>query len=211
MSLIPLSGVGEWKRRVAPLAQGVAAAVLFAAGVIYTVAQVHPVFRQPGITLPATVIRAPNFSAEASRVAAILKQYTKDSTTANRIAGVIIDEGKRRHLDPALLVGVLLTEDNTLDTMARSAVGARGLMQIMPEHSGKWGCHSSNLFDVESNICYGASILQDVMRNAPSTRVALLRYNGCRRGTNTPDCHAYPDRVLRVANRTTAQMLAFTE
>jgi hypothetical protein len=82
---------------------------------------------------------------------------------------------------------------------------------VMPEHSGKWGCASSNLFGIESNICHGASILQDVMRTAPSTRVALLRYNGCINGTNTPGCHSYPDKVLHVANRTTAQMLASVE
>jgi soluble lytic murein transglycosylase-like protein len=157
------------------------------------------------------IIHAPSASAAALRVAAVLKRYTKDARTADRIAGAIVDEGSRRKLDPALLVGVLLTEDETLDTMARSTVGARGLMQVMPEHSGKWGCASSNLFGIESNICHGASILQDVMRTAPSTRVALLRYNGCIDGTNTPSCHSYPDRVLRVANRTTAQMLSFAE
>jgi len=80
-------------------------------------------------------------------------------------------------------------------------------MQVMPLHKGKWGC-GSNLFSVESNICHGASILQDVMRTAPSTRVALLRYNGCVRGSNTPNCHTYPDKVMRAANRATAQMLA---
>lgn len=122
-----------------------------------------------------------------------------------------MDEGKRRNLDPALLVGVLLTEDATLDTMARSQVGARGLMQVMPEHSGKWGCGSSNLFDIQSNICHGASILQDIMHKAPSVRVALLRYNGCVHGSNTPGCHSYPDKVMRAANRTTAEMLAYAQ
>ena len=211
MSVISLKGVTGWKKRVTPVAHAVAAAVLFAGGVVYTVGQVHPAFRQPGIIFPATVIRAPQVSLEASRIASMLKQYTRDSSTADRIAGIIVDQGKRRNIDPALLVGVLLTEDNTLDTMARSSVGARGLMQVMPEHSGKWGCQSSNLFSIESNICHGASILQDVIRNAPNKRVALLRYNGCVHGTHTPDCHAYPDRVLRIANRATAQMLAFTE
>ncbi|HXC24280.1 MAG TPA: transglycosylase SLT domain-containing protein [Gemmatimonadaceae bacterium] len=210
-SKIGLRVVADWKARVTPIGRMAAWALVFVGSVIYTVEQAHPRFDQPGVVLPAMVIRAPLFSLEASRVAAVLKQHTKDTTTADRIAGMIVEQGKRHNIDPALLVGVLLTENETLDTMARSMVGARGLMQVMPEHSGKWGCGSSNLFAVESNICHGASILQDVMRTAPNVRVALLRYNGCVRGSNTPDCHAYPGRVLRLANHTTDQMLAFAE
>jgi soluble lytic murein transglycosylase-like protein len=206
-----LNNVKKWLKTVSQL---VAVGALFAAGVVYTVqaGQLPPQLHVTGFTPPpAAVIRAPSVSVIALRVAAVLKHYTNDSGTANRIAGAIVDEGARRKLDPALLVGVLLTENEALDTMARSTVGARGLMQVMPEHRGKWGCPSSNLFGIEANICYGASILQDVMRTAPSTRVALLRYNGCVTGSNTPGCHSYPDRVLRLANRTTAQILAFAE
>jgi soluble lytic murein transglycosylase-like protein len=190
-----------------------AAGALFTAGVVYTVQNGQLPFQRHGVDVPfpAAVIHAPSVSAEALRVAAILKQYTSNAQTANRIAGAIVDEGARRKLDPALLVGVLLIEDETLDTMARSTAGARGLMQVMPEHSGKWGCASSNLFGIESNICHGASILQDVMRTAPNTHVALLRYNGCVHGQNTPSCHTYPERVMRIANRATAQMLSFAE
>jgi soluble lytic murein transglycosylase-like protein len=201
------------QRSLRGAAQLVTTAALLAAGVVYTLQIQHPAFSQPGalVRLPAAVIQAPSIAEEASRVASVLRKYAKDPRTADRIAGVIVDEGKRRNLDPALLVGVLLTEDATLDTMARSNVGARGLMQVMPLHSGKWGCGSSNLFSIESNICHGASILQDVMRTAPSTRVALLRYNGCVRGSNTRNCHSYPDKVMRTANRATEEMLAMAE
>jgi len=180
---------------------------------MYTLQLQHPTFAQPGAIaqLPGALIEAPSLSEETQRVAAVLRKYSKNPETADRIAGVLVDEGKRRNLDPALLVGVLLTEDATLDTMARSNVGATGLMQVMPLHRGKWGCGSSNLFDIESNICHGASILQDVMKNAPSTRVALLRYNGCVRGSNTRGCHHYPDKVMRTANRATADMLAMAD
>lgn len=169
--------------------------------------------RQPaaGIQMPGAIIEAPSFSREAFRLSEVLRQYTSDATAADRIAGAIVDEGSRRNLDPALLVGVLLTEDATLDTTARSFVGARGLMQVMPDHAGKWGCRSSNLFSIEANICHGASILQDNVRNSPNMRTALLRYNGCVHGSNTPGCHSYPDKVMRAANRATAQMLALAE
>ncbi len=203
----------RWSRKLKAAGHFVAAAVLLAAGVVFTVQQQHPAFQQPaaGLKLAGALIEAPSLSKEATRIAAVLKRYTKDQTAADRIAGAIVDEGNRRNLDPALLVGVLLTEDATLDTTARSNVGARGLMQVMPAHAGKWGCGSANLFSIEANICHGASILQDNMRNSPNTRVALLKYNGCVHGSNTPNCHSYPDKVLRAANRTTAEMLAAAE
>lgn len=200
----------RWKTLLKDTGHFVAAALLLGAGTVFTMQQEHPAFRQPasGVRLPAAIVQAPSIAEQAERVAVVLKQYTRDPQAANRIAGAIVDEGTRRNLDPALLVGVLLTEDATLDTTARSSVGARGLMQVMPGHAGKWGCGSRNLLSIESNICHGASILQDNMRSSPNTRVALLKYNGCVRGTNTPNCHSYPDKVMRAANKTTAQMLA---
>jgi soluble lytic murein transglycosylase-like protein len=203
----------QWLRTVRSVSHFIAAGALLAAGVIFTAHQPTPVLRQPaaGITLAGAIIEAPSFSREAARIATVLGRYTSDQRAADRIAGAIVDESNRRNLDPALLVGVLLTEDATLDTTARSFVGARGLMQVMPGHAGKWGCGSSNLFSIEVNICHGASILQDNVRNSSSMRTALLKYNGCVRGSNTPNCHSYPDKVMRAANRTTAQMLALAE
>jgi hypothetical protein len=79
-------------------------------------------------------------------------------------------------------------------------------MQVMPLHSGKWGCGSKDLFDVESNICHGVQILKAALDGSPNTRVALLRYNGCVRGRNTPNCHTYDDKVLAHAGRAAAEM-----
>jgi soluble lytic murein transglycosylase-like protein len=203
----------KWFGTVKSVSHFIAAGALLAAGVVFTAQQKTPVLRQPaaGFAVAGAIIEAPSFSKEAFRLSEVLRRYTTDQKAADRIAGAIIDEGNRRNLDPALLVGVLLTEDATLDTTARSFVGARGLMQVMPDHAGKWGCSSSNLFSIESNICHGASILQDNVRNSSSMRKALLRYNGCVHGSNTPGCHSYPDKVMRAANRTTAQMLALAE
>jgi soluble lytic murein transglycosylase-like protein len=201
-----------WKALLRDTGHFVAAGVLLLAGVVFTIQQKHPALHAPaaGIRLPAAVVEAPSFAEEAMRVAAVLRQYTKDDDAADRIAGAIVDEGTRRDLDPALLVGVLLTEDATLDTTARSSVGARGLMQVMPTHAGQWGCGSRNLFSIESNICHGASILEDNIKNSPSTRVALLRYNGCVHGRNTPNCHSYPDKVMRAAHKTSRELLALS-
>jgi soluble lytic murein transglycosylase-like protein len=182
--------------------------VLLVSGAVWTISQQHPLYANPGklLRLPAAIVDAAQPTEQAFRIGEVLNQYTHDRALAFRIADALVDQAEKEHIDPALLVGVLLTEDATLDPHARSSVGARGLMQVMPLHGGKWGCGSSDLFNIESNICHGVQILKEAMRSAPNTRVALLRYNGCVRGRNTPNCHLYDDKVLRHAGRAAAEM-----
>jgi len=144
-------------------------------------------------------------------VAFSLRKYTNDTILARRIASAIVVEGGKKNIDPALLVGVLLTEDAKLDPRARSSVGARGLMQVMPFHAGKWkSCTSADLFAIDSNICHGVSILADLIKRSPTVSSALQRYNGCVRGTNTPNCHTYSGKVLKFAEQAASQMLGFS-
>ena len=90
---------------------------------------------------------------QVQKVAFSLRKYTNDTVLARRIAQSIVVQGGKRRIDPALLVGVVLTEDAKLDPRARSFVGARGLMQVMPFHAGKWsGCPSADLFAIDTNI-----------------------------------------------------------
>lgn len=136
---------------------------------------------------------------EAVRVAAMLRLRTPDAGRAERIAAALVREGKRANIGATLLVGVLLTENPDLEPGATSSVGARGLMQVMPMHAGKWGCPSGDLFNIESNICHGVRILADDLRRSRDLPAALQRYNGCVRGTNTPDCYLYAGKVYRYA------------
>jgi soluble lytic murein transglycosylase-like protein len=186
----------------------VALGVLLVSGAVWTISQQHPLYANPGklLRLPAAIVDASPPTEQAFRIGEVLNQYTHDRALAFRIADAIVAQADKEHIDPALLVGVLLTEDATLDPHARSSVGARGLMQVMPLHGGKWGCGSSDLFDIESNICHGVQILKAALDGSPNTRVALLRYNGCVRGRNTPNCHLYDDKVLRHADRAAAEM-----
>lgn len=159
------------------------------------------VLGQPS-TEPA-VLRDGKFApgTDEARIAGVLRRYTSDSDRANRIAAALVQEGRRRNIGSSLLVGVLLTENPDLNPRARSSVGARGLMQVMPFHSGKWGCKSGDLFDIESNICHGVAILADNLKSSKTLPAALLGYNGCVRGTNTPDCWRYPTTVYRYARK----------
>ena len=217
--------IPRWKRTLRAAVQGVGAAVLLAGGTVWTIRQQHPKFVPPGMLLhlPAAVVTAaapgtepfpaPTDSAavvEIQKVAFSLRKYTNDTVLARRIAQAIVVEGGKKNIDPALLVGVVLTEDAKLDPKARSFVGARGLMQVMPFHAGKWkGCTSADLFAIDSNICHGVSILADLIKRSPSVASALQRYNGCVRGTNTPNCHTYSGKVLKFAEQAATQMLSF--
>jgi soluble lytic murein transglycosylase-like protein len=139
--------------------------------------------------------------SDEARIAGILSKYSSDKNRVNRIAAAVVKEGHRRNIGSAVLVGVLLTENPTLDPTARSPVGAVGLMQVMPFHAGKWGCASGNLFDIETNICHGVAILADNLKSAHTLPAALLGYNGCVHGTNTPDCWRYATTVYRFARK----------
>ena len=138
---------------------------------------------------------------EQARISAILRKRTSDANLADRIARALVQEAKRASVGSTVLVGVLMAENPELEPRATSSVGARGLMQVMPFHAGKWGCATSDLFDIESNICHGVRILADNLKNSRNLPTALLRYNGCVRGTNTPDCHRYARTVYRYAQR----------
>jgi soluble lytic murein transglycosylase-like protein len=181
---------------------------LLVGGAVWTISQQHPLYANPGklLRLPAAVVDASQPTEQAFRMGEVLTRYTHDRALAFRIADALVAQARKENLDPALLVGVLLTENAQLDPRARSSVSARGLMQVMPIHGGNWGCGSKDLFDVESNICHGVQILKQAMNDAPNMRKALLRYNGCVRGRNTPNCHTYDDKVLRQASRAAEQM-----
>ncbi len=202
----------RWQKIARTLAHGIGASALLAAGTIYTINQQKPKFVKPGdlLQLPASfVVAPPPITEQVFRVSRVLLRYTKDTARADRIAQALINEGGKRNLDPALLIGVLLTENAKLDPVARSNVSARGLMQVMPFHAGKWkACPSRDLANIESNICYGTAILADLVKRSPTMERALLRYNGCVRGTNTPHCHTYSGKVMRFADKAASQMLA---
>jgi Transglycosylase SLT domain len=202
----------RWQTILRATLHGVAASLLLAAGIVWTLNQQHPKYVKPGdlLKLPAAFVSAvPPPSEQVFRVSRVLRRYTKDTVRANAIAQALVTEGTKKNLDPALLIGVLLTENAKLDPKARSNVSARGLMQVMPFHAGKWkDCPSNDLADIASNICYGTSILAQYMKNAPSLRKALLNYNGCVRGTNTPNCQSYSGKVLKFADQAASEMLS---
>ncbi len=158
--------------------------------------------RAPWLRAPAELaIRTPQFLEDRESFAMDLVRTGKANVArARSLADVAVREAYRRRIPPALVLGVMLTENDELKSNARSRVGAVGLMQIYPRHwrsalAEKFG---SNLRADSVNLKYGIYILGWVAGKADrSWRDALLRYNGCVHGKNTPDCHTYPDVVKR--------------
>lgn len=135
-------------------------------------------------------------------------RFNRDTVLVRRVARAVLREAERQQVAASLVAAVLVTENTTLKPAAESSVGARGLMQVMPMHAGRLGCASDDLVDVDSNICHGTTILARNLKRSASTSQALLRYNGCVKGTNTPDCHRYPGKVLARAGRVRQELLA---
>jgi soluble lytic murein transglycosylase-like protein len=132
------------------------------------------------------------------------------TTRAWRIADAAVRQAYAERIPPALVLGVMLTENTTLKPSARSNVGAMGLMQIMPRLWKPVLGHrfGRDLRDDATNVRYGIYILRYMHDRVPTRlspeatyRTALLRYNGCVRGTNTRNCHRYPDVVQRYVLR----------
>jgi soluble lytic murein transglycosylase-like protein len=150
--------------------------------------------------LPASAMRRP--------LERYLGRYSDDRLLVRQISRAVLREAGRQQVPPSLITAVLLTENTTLRPEAASVVGAQGLMQVMPFHAGARLCNSVDLVNVDSNICHGTLILARNLRATRTSADALLRYNGCVRGTNTPDCHRYPAIVLARASRVRAEILA---
>ncbi len=103
-------------------------------------------------------------------------------------------EATRAHLRPELVLAVIEVESN-FDRFAISRAGARGLMQIMPFWLKEIGRPADNLFDVNTNLRYGCTILRYYMNKENGNRArALARYNG------SPGKRHYPARVFHLWN-----------
>jgi soluble lytic murein transglycosylase-like protein len=141
---------------------------------------------------------------EIAPVVRVLRSQGADERLARRVATALVTEARRTRLEPRLLLGVLLVENPMIDPTARSPVGAQGLMQVMPFHRGNWRPCPPRLDDIEANICHGAQIFAHYLQaERGNLERALLRYNGCVRGTNTPNCHSYPMHVFARTGRAT--------
>jgi soluble lytic murein transglycosylase-like protein len=87
----------------------------------------------------------------------------------------VLAAARAYQLDPALIHAVISAESG-YNPLARSAKGARGLMQLMPETAKRYGVR--NPLDPEQNIHGGAAYLSDLLRLfGNDMQLALAAYN----------------------------------
>lgn len=165
--------------------------------------------RAPWAHAPAEVaLRTPQFLLDRELfMMDLLRTGHVTQSRARTLADVAVREAYTRKIPPALVLGVMLTENDELKSSARSRVGAIGLMQVYAKHwrgalGPKFG---TNVHADSTNLKYGIYILGWVANKAAELvddesaawRKALLGYNGCVNGRITKDCHSYPDEVRR--------------
>lgn len=150
------------------------------------------------------------YRSDVAPIRRVLLRYRDDAELAEKVAVALVREANKVGLEPRLLLAVLLVENPWLEPKIRSPVGAVGLMQVMPLHRGAWPACEPDLEDIDANICHGARIFAHYFRRSNGNiERALLRYNGCVNGTNTPNCHQYPYHVFARAGK--ASVLAWLE
>jgi soluble lytic murein transglycosylase len=125
---------------------------------------------------------------------------------------IVVGHAKNYDLDPALLAAVIYRESK-FDAQARSASGAIGLMQLLPDtakgialHTGGSQFEVADLWNPEINVRYGAFYLRRLLNKYGDTRLALAAYNAGQanvdkwlangQGIAFPETRQYVDGVL---------------
>ncbi len=128
---------------------------------------------------------------ELVKIFTVIKSYREDLEDAEawRVSEVILEESAKRHLDPMMVLAIIRVESGFQYT-AVSPVGARGIMQIMPETGRvltetlrhEYDLHPpsyrpESLDDPLLNIRLGVYYLHDLTKQFRSLNLALIAYN----------------------------------
>ena len=202
LSLTLLVAAVQWTPPFRPLSDQQVASLVLAR-------PVSAPFLPPALVDSAALERQVVARFEHWPLARIFFSRTRERETSERIARAIVKEANYLQVEPSLLAGVLLTENAPLEVEARSSQGAIGLMQVMDFHAGEYDCDSDDLLQLEANICHGARVFGYYLKRTGDVQRALLRYNGCVSGTNTPNCRRYPSKVLRNAHQVRRELLQY--
>ncbi len=107
-----------------------------------------------------------------------LGNRVKDPDERIRILKGVHAEAERHDLAPELVLAVIEVESN-FDHYAISYAGALGLMQVMPFWLDEIGRPNDNLFDIDTNLRMGCTILRHYLdKENGDLQRALARYNG---------------------------------
>ncbi|MGF6443845.1 lytic transglycosylase domain-containing protein [Paraburkholderia youngii] len=122
------------------------------------------------------------FSRPDDIVAALRAQFRVSAADSLKIAQAVLTEANRYSMSPILLLSVMAVESG-FDPHAVSAVGARGLMQILPAAHPQAFASVKELDDPAVNVRIGSSILRDYLdASGGDVTAALWRYSGGEKG-----------------------------
>jgi soluble lytic murein transglycosylase-like protein len=107
-----------------------------------------------------------------------LDSHVGDPDERMQILQNVHQEATRAELPPELVLAVIDTE-SAFNRFAISVAGARGLMQIMPFWLEELESPHANLFEIQTNLRIGCTILRFYLdREKGDMSKALARYNG---------------------------------
>ena len=131
----------------------------------------------------------------------LAKRYRVSRDSLERFVRLAYAAGHSTQLDPLLILAVMAVE-SSFNPIAESVMGAKGLMQIIPEyHQDKLRSpHGGevNVLDPEINIVAGAKVLREYATRTDDDLTAALRLYG---GVGSNLQHPYPNRVLSERQR----------
>jgi len=110
----------------------------------------------------------------------IAKRYRVAQDAISGFVATAYRAGSESKVDPLLILAVMAVESR-YNPVAESAMGAKGLMQVIPKfHGEKLQEHGGEnaLLDPDINIQVGAQILRDYLRRFGETETALQMYAG---------------------------------
>lgn len=131
-----------------------------------------------------------------------------------RYEQIVTAHARNYRLDPALLAAVIYSESK-FEADARSAAGALGLMQLLPDtaqgialRTGGAKFTVDDLLDPEVNVRYGSWYLRNLLDKYEDERLALAAYHAGQGnvdawlkaggGIRFPETRSYVDKVQRL-------------
>ena len=146
--------------------------------------------------VPSDYANRPDLQPWLAEMSRRIAHRMSDERERRELLATVHYEAVRAGLDPQIMLGVIYHESG-FKKYALSTVGARGYMQVMPFWIKLIGATDQNLFNLRTNLRYGAVILRYYLVDLEKGDYyrALGRYNG---SLGRPE---YPLAVMAAANR----------
>jgi soluble lytic murein transglycosylase-like protein len=192
------------------------AAVLLATAAVAARADIYRCTSVDGVPLftnvPAdprcrTVVQSDRRASPAPVTQVVLDRAARRVTPVDRARwDPQIRAAARLHGVDAALIHAVISAESAYDPFARSAQGARGLMQLIPATGARYG--ATNLLDPAQNIDAGTRYLKDLIAQFGKLELALAAYNAGEGAVQRhgaippyPETRAYVPKVLAYYKR----------